>query len=160
MIEAGARRRLRDSRSAIMTNTRPCVLLVDDYEDSLESWRLFLELSGYDVLTARDGYSAVQLASDCRPAVVIMDLDLPGITGVEAGRRLRASPDTRGLPLIAATGYSHGRQLDEARAVGFDTMILKPCDPAMLLRAIERLIAPQTSGASVPTDGQSRATCW
>lgn len=144
----------------MMTTNRPCVLLVDDYEDSLESWRLFLELSGYDVLTARDGYSAVQLASDCHPAVVIMDLDLPGITGVEAGRRLRAAPSTHALPLIAATGYSHGRQLDEAKTVGFDTMILKPCDPAMLLRAIERLVAHQKDDAAASTDGQSGATCW
>jgi CheY-like chemotaxis protein len=143
-----------------MTTNRPCVLLVDDYEDSLESWRLFLELSGYDVLTARDGYRAVQLASECRPAVVIMDLDLPGITGVEAGRRLRAAPDTRTLPLIAATGYSHGRQLDEAKTVGFDAMILKPCDPTMLLRAIERLIARQTDASTAPASGQSRATYW
>ncbi len=142
-----------------MTQARPRVLLVDDYEDSLESWRLFLELSGYDVLTARDGYTAVQLASECRPAVVIMDLDLPGITGVEAGRRLRASPETHGLPLIAATGYSHGRQLDEARTVGFDTMMLKPCDPTMLLRTIERLIAPRADGTTAPVDGQPGTTC-
>jgi CheY-like chemotaxis protein len=89
-----------------------------------------------------------------------MDLDLPGITGVEAGRRLRAAPDTRTLPLIAATGYSHGRQLDEAKTVGFDAMILKPCDPAMLLRAIERLIARQTDASTAPASGQSRATYW
>jgi CheY-like chemotaxis protein len=128
------------------------VLVVDDYVDGLESWSLFLHMSGYQVLTAADGETGVTLASSEHPDVVVMDLDLPKLSGVEAARRLRASPETRDLPLIATTGYSQSRQLDEARAAGFDLVLVKPCDPLRLLAEIERLLL---SGPPGP-DGRSR----
>jgi CheY-like chemotaxis protein len=118
------------------------VLLVDDYPDALEIWSLYLEMSGYEVVTADDGKSAVELANSTHPDVIVMDLELPGITGFEAARRLRASVNTRAIPLIAATGYSHAHQLDEAQNAGFDRILIKPCDPATLVAEIERLLEP------------------
>jgi two-component system CheB/CheR fusion protein len=116
------------------------VLLVDDYPDALESWSLFLRVAGYDVCTAADGQTALDLVASDHPDLVVMDLDLPGISGVEAARQLRAAPETRLLPLIAATGYSHAAQLDAAREAGFDLVLVKPCDPTHLLHEIARLI--------------------
>jgi CheY-like chemotaxis protein len=129
-----------------MSERPRCVLVVDDYLDSLESWSLFLRMSGFDVLTAGDGASAMQLVATKHPDVVVMDLDLPIVTGVEAARRLRAEPATHHLPLIATTGYSQGPQLDLARQAGFDLVLVKPCDPARLLAEIERLVAPPEAG--------------
>lgn len=124
---------------SIVDLVRPTrILLVDDYPDALEMWGLYLRSLGYDVATADDGLTALDLALAMRPDVIVMDLELPGITGFEAARRLRQHAATADVPLIAATGYSHVKQLDQARSAGFDSIIIKPCDPGMLVAEIER----------------------
>jgi CheY-like chemotaxis protein len=123
-----------------MTTTSGRILLVDDYPDALETWGLFLRMKGYDVVTAPDGRSAVQTAITERPDVIVMDLDLPGMSGVEAARVLRQRPETAGIPMIAATGFSHKGQLDEAEHAGFNVILIKPCEPETLIEHIERLI--------------------
>ncbi len=122
---------------------RARILLVDDYHDALDMWEGYLRARGYDVVTADDGLSGMQLAIDLCPDLIVLDLDLPGITGFEAAERLRALPTTAHIPLIAATGYSAGRQLDRARLSGFDVILLKPCEPSVLAGEIQRLL---TSG--------------
>jgi CheY-like chemotaxis protein len=108
------------------------ILLVDDYPDALEIWGLYLRLLGYDVDTADDGLKAVEQAHRRLPDLIVLDLELPGISGFEAARQLRQSADTAAIPLIAATGYSHVKQLDHARDCGFDSIVVKPCEPAAL----------------------------
>lgn len=116
------------------------ILLVDDYPDALEIWGLYLRALGYHVDTADDGLKAVEQAHQLIPDIIVLDLELPGITGFEAAVRLRQSPDTAAIPLIAATGYSHVKQLNQARESGFDSIIVKPCEPAALVAEIERLL--------------------
>jgi two-component system cell cycle response regulator DivK len=116
------------------------ILLVDDYPDALEIWGLFLRTQSYAVETAEDGLAAVEQAHRNPPDIIVLDLELPGITGFEAARRLRQSAKTRHIPLIAATGYSHVAQLDHARESGFDSIVVKPCEPAALVAEIERLL--------------------
>jgi CheY-like chemotaxis protein len=125
---------------------RPRILLVDDYPDALEMWSLYLQLAGYDVATAENGRDAVRLALADPPNLIVMDLELPGLTGIEAARLLRESPGTARVPLIAATGYSHAGQLEAAERAGFNVVLVKPCDPAALVREIGRLLGDQ-SGA-------------
>jgi two-component system phosphate regulon response regulator PhoB len=130
------------------------ILLVDDYPDALEIWGLYLRSLGYDVVTADDGLKAVEEAHRIHPDIIVLDLELPGITGFEAAVRLRHSRVTAGIPLIAATGYSHVQQLDQARASGFDSIVLKPCEPASLVAEIERLMGetrPQELGSERST---------
>ena len=117
------------------------ILLVDDYPDALEIWSLYLRAQGYAVDTAADGLSAVEQAHQLLPDIIVLDLELPGITGFEAAARLRRSAATRRIPLIAATGYSHVKQLDQARQSGFDSIVVKPCEPSALVAEIERLLA-------------------
>ena len=116
------------------------ILLVDDYPDALEIWGLYLRSLGYEVDTADDGLKAVEQAHRLVPDVIVLDLELPGITGFEAAVRLRQSPQTAAIPLIAATGYSHVKQLEQARDCGFDSIVVKPCEPAALVGEIERLL--------------------
>jgi CheY-like chemotaxis protein len=116
------------------------ILIVDDYPDALEIWGLYLRSVGYDVHTADDGLKAVEEAHRVAPDIIVLDLELPGITGFEAAVRLRQSPVTAHIPLIAATGYSHAQQLDQARDCGFDSIIVKPCEPAALVAEVERLL--------------------
>lgn len=124
-----------------MNEQRQRVLLVDDYPDALETWRLYLDLSGFDVVTAADGRAAVDLAHATHPDIIVMDLELPVLSGFDAARELRATDDTADIPMIAATGYSHFNGMDHARLESFDVVIVKPCDPAQLLMQIRRLLA-------------------
>jgi CheY-like chemotaxis protein len=116
-------------------------------------WGLYLRSLGYDVATADDGLMALEMALAVVPDVIVMDLELPGITGFEAARRLRQHARTANVPLIAATGYSHARQIEQARQAGFDAIVVKPCDPGALVSEIERSFAaarqkkPETAAA-------------
>lgn len=115
------------------------VLLVDDYPDALEVWKLLLESFGYDVALASNGVDALDRAAACTPDVVIIDLQLPDLSGVEVGRRLRAGPQTADATLIALTGraitsHAEGGELADV----FDAVFIKPCEPAMLLAEIAR----------------------
>jgi len=125
------------------------ILIVDDYADALDIWAIYLRSRGYQVSTAADGLTAVAKAEALLPDLVVLDLELPGLTGFEAAKRLRANPATAPIPLIAATGYSHARQLDLARQSGFDAVVVKPCDPDHLIHEIERLL-PNDANATQP----------
>lgn len=127
----------------------PSLLIVDDYPDALDVWGVYLRAEGFHVLTASDGQSALVEAVREKPDVIIMDLELPGKSGFEVARDLKARADTREIPLIAATGYSHSKQLELARASGFDAVLVKPCDPQSLVAEVRRQLrkAEHTSAA-------------
>jgi CheY-like chemotaxis protein len=116
------------------------VLVVDDYPDALEIWAIYLRSLGYRVSMAADGAEAIEQAERLRPDIIVLDLELPGVSGFEAARRIRSLPETQHIPLIAATGYSHSRQLQLAREAGFDRVVVKPCDPDRLVAEIEELL--------------------
>jgi two-component system cell cycle response regulator DivK len=124
-----------------MTSPRKRLLLVDDYKDALEMWTAFLTASGYDVIAARDGLEAVERAEQQRPDIVVLDLQLPEMSGIEVARKLRASKKTAGVPLVAVTGFSQECDHQVAREAGFDAVIVKPCDPPVLLAELSRLLA-------------------
>ena len=117
----------------------PKVLLVDDYRDALEVWSFFLRSSGYDVFTAASGPEALEQAQRYRPDVILLDLQLPGMSGFETARALRATSAAATTPLMAVTGYSGTREHDEALAAGVDAVMVKPVQPAALLQRIEKL---------------------
>lgn len=123
----------------VMTNGKH-ILIVDDYPDAVEIWALYLRAFGYRVSTAGDGVEAVAQAERLLPDLIVLDLELPRMSGFDVARHLRANPNTEDIPLIAATGYSHQRQLDLARDAGFDLIVVKPCDPDELVGEIERLL--------------------
>jgi CheY-like chemotaxis protein len=116
------------------------ILIVDDYPDAIDIWAIYLRAHGYEVSTATDGAGAIAKAEQLLPDLIVLDLELPGISGFEAARRLRRNPSTHDIPLIAATGYSHHAQLDLARDAGFDRVMVKPVDPDSLVGEIERLL--------------------
>lgn len=122
------------------------ILLVDDYPDALDVWDLYFSRAGFTVLTACDGLAAVQQALAALPDIIILDLELPGLSGFEVAETIRAHPSTSAIPLIAATGYSQAKQHDQARAVGFDSVIVKPCEPEVLLAEIRRLLRDRPAG--------------
>ena len=122
----------RDARAAAPGR----VLIADDNVDAADSLALLLRSVGYELRVAHDGPEAVGAAAEFRPDVAILDIGLPGMTGYEVARRLRADPGTRRTVLVAATGY--GREEDRRMAVdaGFDHYLTKPVEFGLLLEAI------------------------
>ena len=118
---------------------QPRVLIVDDYVDATEVWSLYLRSAGFDVDTACDGPEAIARALAGKPDVVIMDLNLPGCSGIEVAQALQADADGKHIPLIAATGCADRRELDEARRF-LRLVVAKPCDPAEMVVQIRRLL--------------------
>jgi CheY-like chemotaxis protein len=121
------------------------ILIVDDYPDALDIWALYLRSLGYRVSTASDGAAAIMQAERLLPDLIVLDLELPRVSGFDVAKHLRANPDTQFIPLIAATGYSHRGQLDRAREAGFDHIVIKPTDPDVLVADIERLLGSEPS---------------
>lgn len=126
------------------------ILIVDDYPDALDVWDLYLRASGFEVLRAEDGTGALTIACEQLPDLVVMDLELPGMSGCQVASALRQREDTRHIPLIASTGHSLPAKLEEARRSGFDLILIKPCDPAELVEAIRRHLdaRPARQGSS------------
>lgn len=117
------------------------ILIVDDYPDALDVWDLYLRASGFEVLRAEDGTEALKIACEHVPDLVVMDIELPGLSGCQVASALRQREDTRHIPLIASTGHSLPAKLEEARRSGFDLVLIKPCDPTELVEAIHRHLA-------------------
>jgi CheY-like chemotaxis protein len=126
------------------------ILIVDDYPDAVEIWALCLRSLGYQVSTASDGAEAIEEAERLLPDLIVLDLELPRVSGFDVARHLRAHAETESIPLIAATGYSHQRQLDLARDAGFDLIVIKPCQPDELVHEIERLLHADATIPSQP----------
>lgn len=118
----------------------PLVLVVDDYQDALEMYAEGLRVSGYRVVEARTGLEAVARARELEPAVILMDLSLPGIDGWEATRQLKADPATHHIPVVAITGHASPEASGLARAAGCDAFVLKPALPDEVVREVRRLL--------------------
>jgi PAS domain S-box-containing protein len=108
------------------------VLVVDDDEDAAESLALLLRVAGHEVYTAHDGPAAVVEARLHRPAVVLLDIGLPGMGGHDVARRLREEAGPGEPVLVAVTGYGHEEDLRLSREAGFDLHLTKPVDPSFL----------------------------
>ena len=119
-----------------MVAAKPSVLLIEDNDDGREMMATMLDAYGYAVTYAADGVKGVEMASANTPDVALVDIGLPGIDGYEVARRLRQDPATRGVKLIALTGY--GLEEDQRRVLeaGFDLHLVKPVGIEQLLEAI------------------------
>lgn len=113
------------------------VLIVDDNADLVELLGNAVSTLGHDVRKAFDGSSALSAAQSYRPDVVLLDLGLPVMDGIEVARRLRQMPETAEARLVAVTGWGQEEDRRQTREVGFDAHLTKPADPAIL----ERLLA-------------------
>ena len=107
-----------------MTDYR--ILVVEDNERNLKLVRDILLFAGYDVVEARSGEQGVALAKECFPDLVLMDIQLPHMDGTEALHRLRESPETRKVPVVALTALAMREDREQALRAGFDGYLEKP----------------------------------
>jgi len=116
------------------------LLLVEDNEMNRDMLSRRLQRRGYEVLTAVDGESGLALTRSDAPALVLMDMSLPGIDGWEATRQLKADPATRAIPVIALTAHAMAGDREKSLAAGCDDFDIKPIDLDRLLGKIEALL--------------------
>jgi CheY-like chemotaxis protein len=114
------------------------VLIVDDNATNLKLARVVLEDEGYDVRTAEDAEDALQVLERFGPQVVLMDLQLPGITGLELTARLKSDPARRHITVVALTAYAMKGDEEKARAAGCDDYLTKPIDIDTLVATVAR----------------------
>ncbi len=119
------------------------VLIVDDVVDSAQTLALGIQAINHEVRTAGSGAQALEIAAEFLPHVGILDIGMPGMSGYELARRLRATPHGRTMTLIALTGWGQREDVERALAAGFDHHMTKPADFALLRRLF-------------PTQGQPR----
>jgi len=112
------------------------ILLVEDNEKNMKLLRDVLTAKGYRVLEATTGEEAVELTLADEPQLVLMDVQLPGIDGVEALRRVRADPRTTGVPVLALTAQAMDGDRERFLAAGFDGYLSKPVDIVELLATV------------------------
>src|SRR5687768_8798090 len=115
------------------------VLLAEDQIDFLAVQKLYLERHGYAVLTVEDGIEAVRTAREHHPNIILMDLSLPRLDGINATRQIKGDPDTCEIPIIMLTAHAYGSVGRRAREAGCAAFVPKPCDPQRVLQEVQRL---------------------
>lgn len=116
------------------------ILIVDDNPVNLKLIRVLLAGEGYDVLTAGDAEEAMRVLKESSPHLILMDVQLPGIDGLELTRRLKADPVTRGIKILGLTAYAMKGDKEKILAAGCDGYIAKPIDTRALPGVIEHYL--------------------
>lgn len=120
------------------------LLLIEDNTDAADLLQMLLEMQGHDVRVAATGDRGLELARERVPDVIICDLGLPGISGYDVARAVRADEALAHVPLVALTGYGHDEARRQSSEAGFDEHLVKPVEVDALLQTLERLLAVST----------------
>jgi two-component system, cell cycle response regulator DivK len=125
------------------------ILIVEDNEKNRKLERDVLQFHGYQTVEAETGEEGVRLAQASPPALVLMDIQLPGINGIEALSQLRADPRTRGIPVIAVTASAMTQDRQKIMAAGFDAYQSKPINVKEFVAAVRQTLdqTPSAGGS-------------
>ena len=116
------------------------VLVVEDTEDNRQILRDLLGMAGYDMIEAHDGAEGVSQATQHKPDLILMDIQMPVMDGYEATRRIKADPGLKSIPIMAVTSYALSGDDDKARAAGCDHYIAKPYSPRQMLAKVREIL--------------------
>jgi CheY-like chemotaxis protein len=132
------------------------ILIVDDSEDTREMMAKLLELEAFSVITAKDGNAGLAVSADQHPDLIITDINMPNMNGIEMIRQLRMLPNIERIPIMAITAYGNG-VAQEALDAGADSATTKPIPFGALIAEIRKLLASsksvgRTKGGTSQTD--------
>ena len=124
--------------------TEATILHVEDHEGSIYMLGRRLRREGYETIVARDGAEAIAMAGAHKPDLILMDLSLPVTDGLEATRQIKASPETRHIPIIALSSFAMEDAREKALAAGCDDYYSSPVDFQFLRARIEELLTKES----------------
>jgi CheY-like chemotaxis protein len=127
------------------------VLIADDNREAAESLAALLRLAGYDTAVAFGGQQALEVAVEQRPAAILLDIGMPGMSGYEVARRIRLEAWGQHALLIAITGWGQESDKLQAKAAGFDAHLTKPVDPRAIERMLVEFLSTTMTAKSNPT---------
>ena len=122
------------------------ILIVEDNEKNRKLERDILQFHGYRTVEAETGEDGVSLAQASPPALILMDIQLPGMSGIDALRVLRADERTRGIPVIAVTASAMTQDRQKIMSAGFDGYQAKPIDVNQFVAAVRAMLARPPAG--------------
>jgi two-component system cell cycle response regulator DivK len=117
------------------------ILVIEDQADNRQILRDLLTSADFEVIEAVDGEAGLAAAAAHRPDLILMDIQLPGLDGYEATRRLKADAALQAIPVIAITAYELNEAEDKARAAGCDAYMAKPISPRKLLAKVREYLS-------------------
>ena len=126
------------------------ILVVDDNELNLKLAQKILAISGYEVIAASRGEQAIEMACARRPDLILLDIRLPDIDGLEVLRRLRSLPETKDVPIVAMTAQAMPEEVDRFVAAGCDGYIQKPISLQTFRAEVQRHLTAATEEARRP----------
>jgi len=118
----------------------PLVLVVEDDPETRRLYALILAANGFDIEEAHNGFQALDKATAIGPDLILSDIAVPGLDGIELCRRLRADPRTAAIPILAVTGHDDRHYPDRARAAGANQVLIKPFATETLVAEARRLL--------------------
>ncbi len=116
------------------------ILVVEDTEDNRQILRDLLGMAGYEMIEAHDGAEGVAQATEHRPDLILMDIQMPVMDGYGATRLIKADPALKAIPVIAVTSYALSGDEEKARTAGCDGYIAKPFSPRQMLAKVREMI--------------------
>jgi two-component system, cell cycle response regulator DivK len=126
-----------------MTEEKKLILVADDEEDIQVILTMYLENIGYEVATAFDGLDAIERIKERKPALVLMDIMMPVIDGIEVTKRLKADEETKDIPIVILTAAAQSSTAEKAMSAGADEYIAKPFEPDNVKAVIDKILNEQ-----------------
>ncbi|TWB37666.1 response regulator [Nitrospirillum pindoramense] len=125
---------------ATVAAAKKCVLIVEDNELNMKLFNDLLEAHGYRTVQTRDGVMAVELARQHRPDLILMDIQLPELSGLDVTRWLKEDQELGSIPIIAVTAFAMKGDEERIREGGCDDYIAKPISVATFIRTVRRFL--------------------
>ena len=132
-----------------MSNNQDLILVVEDNKASSDLMAYLLRAAGNSVMTCSDGADAISIAEREHPRVIVMDLQLERMSGLEAAAILAVDPDLKAIPRVAVTAYAMVGDRDRVLKAGFNGYIAKPIEPSTFAAQIKAFFAPVASAPKV-----------
>ena len=134
------------------TPSPPLVLVVEDDPETRQFYTEALQRDGFVVEQAHNGHQALHKAREMDPDLILTDIAVPGIDGIELCRRLRADARTHDIPVLAISGYGDRQYADRARMAGAERMLAKPCDAGLIVEEARRVLLSRVGRALAPVE--------
>lgn len=129
---------------------RPLVLLADDFVDASTMYAEYLRFHDFDVITAADGLAALTAAQEHQPDIILLDIRMPIMTGIEVLRALRADARFASVPVVALTAQALPDEREKALRAGFDAFLSKPLLPDQLVERLRTMLGSRATPPERP----------